>query len=174
MAGHGPLEPAAQAGAVDGGHHRASGTSPAGRSRPARRGRAPAASAAPFTSRSISIFAPATKPSFLPLGDHDGLHGRVLLQRVEHRGELGAGLPGEGVHRLAGHVHEDRGHAVLDLDPEVLPVTRGSCQASGPSRTTAAPIPPAAQTVSSAWRPLRRASSRSAWVIMRAPVAPNG
>src|SRR5207248_3916639 len=102
--------------------------------------------------------------------EDDRLYLCVAVEPREDPGELLFEIRPQRVHRLAGHVHEDGGHAAR-LDVE----TKSGCRHSySRVRMHAPPRPPAAQMEMSAELPLRAASSRSAWWTSRAPVAANG
>src|SRR5919198_377676 len=108
---------------------------------------------------------------------HQRLHLVRPLRAIEEVLELLRRFRREGVDRVAGCIEGEDGDVAVEFVAEesVGPIEllcRGGHHAR--SRTTAAPRPPAAQTVHiTVFFPLRL-SSLSAWVTTRAPVAPNG
>jgi hypothetical protein len=130
VAGQGDLEPAAHGQAVDGrGHRLAAGFQGAERLVQRKAGfegglqaffartrAGQTAGAAQFTQ--VSAGAEAGR---LARGDHRALDGGVRLDGFHHLADFLDDRGGQGVHRPAGHVEGDQGHAVgIDLDLEVF------------------------------------------------------
>ncbi len=168
MTGQCQLQPAAEAGAVDGGDHRDGQRLDLGKDH------------LPFPRQRLGILGAGTGRQHADVGAGDegvllaGDHHQtdqlfIGFHLGQHRADLVHEGGFQGVHALARHIHGENADAILAHRQGKSLLAHHST-----SNTMATPRPPAAQAVFSPNPPPRRRSSCRVWVIMRAPVAAKG
>jgi hypothetical protein len=179
VAGQRQFQPATQAGAVDGCHHRH------------REGGDLRQRALPFLGQRFRLFGAGAGGDHGDIGagdkrvrlagnDHQPFQRSMLLRADQHVVNLFDELGLERIDLVARHVdgdHPDVVGADRQLKGRRFGALLVQCVFDAHHSTStiiAAPNPPAAQAVVRPSPPPRRFSSRSVWVIMRAPVAANG
>ncbi|MNH01650.1 hypothetical protein D3C79_608720 [compost metagenome] len=173
VTGQRQLQPAAEAGTVDGGDHRNAQRLDLGEHQLAFPGDGLGIGGA-GTGRQHADVGAGDEGVFLAGDDHQADQILVSFHLGQHRADLVRKGGLEGIHALTDHIHGQDADAVLaNIQGKCCCVHLARLHHST-SSTMATPSPPAAQAVLSPRPPPRRRSSCRVWVIMRAPVAANG